>query len=119
MFCISLFAHCTTVTLRPGIEAVVTDSVTNTCLSAVQIESPGGVVYGLSDTQGRFAIPPVTQRRISWPGDEPGKAGPDGRVVLLKKNGYFIDTIDVNVYGAQHTGSVVHTDTIRLKPMPI
>jgi hypothetical protein len=108
-------------TSRPQIEGTVYDAATDRPLPGVNVVTfdPDTQAYrteAVTDTEGRFEVPRLTYRELTWPGTE---APPLVYRLDLRKDGYEDDTLEE--FDPQGGGSAEASrryDRVRMQPLP-
>jgi hypothetical protein len=115
VFCLSLFACKAAADLRPVIKGVVCDSDTRKPLGGVMIVSYDMMnLLTTTGEDGTFEIAAVKDKK-RMPGDERGQLAPHSDMLVVKKNGYANDTINIFGPKAKQENSKIIADTVFLK----
>ncbi len=104
---------CVTRLARPAYEGTVVDSTTRAPLPGVSVVWPD--VSLITDAQGKFAVPALTYREMTWPGRE---APPLHFTFSLQKEGYCQRFIrHFSSFGGAGSERATWRETIPLIPL--
>ncbi|PZF73587.1 peptidase associated/transthyretin-like domain-containing protein [Taibaiella soli] len=115
IFCLSFFACKAAADLRPAIKGVICDAETHQPLGGVMVVSYDMMnLLTTTGGDGSFEIAAVKDRR-TLPGEERGRLAPHSDMLVVKKNGYGSDTLNIFGPKAQREPNAIVMDTVFLQ----
>lgn len=110
-----LFACKVAADLRPAIKGTICDAETHRPLGGAMVVSYDMMnLLTTTGSDGLFEIAAVKDRR-TIPGDERGRLAPHSDMLVVKKDGYSSDTLNIFGAKAKHEGNAIIMDTVFLK----